>query len=183
MMTAERRRLLFVGGLVVLLVVVLVMRPGNDPPAVPLTTPSNPQGGGAAPPRELPVTDVKLELLEAHAESLAEADRNPFRFAPKAPPPAPPRPRPPGGIREFTPSPVPSGPPPPPPIPLRFIGFAKSGATIVAYFTPMSGGANFEGKVGDVIEGRYKILRIDPESVELTYLDGRGRQTIRASGP
>jgi hypothetical protein len=38
------------------------------------------------------------------------------------------------------------------------------------------------GKEGDVIDGRYRIVRIGVESIELTYLDGRGRQTIRLSG-
>ena len=35
---------------------------------------------------------------------------------------------------------------------------------------------------GDVIEGRYQILKIGVESIELSYLDGRGRQTIRQTG-
>jgi hypothetical protein len=38
------------------------------------------------------------------------------------------------------------------------------------------------GKEGDIIDGRYRIVRIGAESIELTYLDGRGRQTIRLSG-
>jgi len=30
--------------------------------------------------------------------------------------------------------------------------------------------------------GQYRILRISAESIEMAYLDGRGRQTIRLSG-
>jgi hypothetical protein len=38
------------------------------------------------------------------------------------------------------------------------------------------------GKEGDTIEGRYRILRVTESSVEMVYLDGRGRQTLRAGG-
>ena len=37
-------------------------------------------------------------------------------------------------------------------------------------------------KSGDVIEGRYRLLRVGDNSADLIYLDGRGRQTIRLSG-
>jgi len=78
---------------------------------------------------------------------------------------------------------APSGPPPLPPIPLRFIGLvdAPTQAGRVAIF---SDGRNnvFYGKDGDIIEGRYKVLKVSPDAAELSYLDGRGRQTIRLTG-
>jgi hypothetical protein len=40
----------------------------------------------------------------------------------------------------------------------------------------------FYGREGDIIEGRYLLREVGPASVELSYLDGRGRQTIRLSG-
>ena len=40
----------------------------------------------------------------------------------------------------------------------------------------------FYGKEGDIIEGRYKVLKVGPDAAELAYLDGRGRQTIRLTG-
>jgi len=40
----------------------------------------------------------------------------------------------------------------------------------------------WHGSEGDVILGQYKILRIGTESIEMSYIDGRGRQTIRLSG-
>ena len=43
-------------------------------------------------------------------------------------------------------------------------------------------GAPVYGKEGDTVLGQYKILRIGAESIEMAYLDGRGRQTIRLSG-
>jgi hypothetical protein len=40
----------------------------------------------------------------------------------------------------------------------------------------------YQGKEGDIIEGRYRIVRIGAESIEMTHLDGSGRQVIRQSG-
>ena len=40
----------------------------------------------------------------------------------------------------------------------------------------------YYGREGDIIEGRYRIVKIGVESIELEYLDGRGRQTIRQTG-
>ena len=33
-----------------------------------------------------------------------------------------------------------------------------------------------------MIEGRYRIVQIGEESMQIEHLDGRGRQTIRLSG-
>jgi hypothetical protein len=38
------------------------------------------------------------------------------------------------------------------------------------------------GREGDIIEGRYRLLKIGADSVEMTYTDGRGRQVIRLTG-
>ena len=43
-------------------------------------------------------------------------------------------------------------------------------------------GAPMYGKEGDTVLGQYKILRIATDSIEMAYIDGRGRQTIRLSG-
>jgi hypothetical protein len=40
----------------------------------------------------------------------------------------------------------------------------------------------YHGREGEVIEGRYRIVRIGEESIQMEHLDGRGRQTIRLSG-
>jgi hypothetical protein len=40
----------------------------------------------------------------------------------------------------------------------------------------------YYGREGEIIEGRYRILKIGVESIDLAYLDGRGRQTIRQTG-
>ena len=65
---------------------------------------------------------------------------------------------------------------------MRFIGLVETQETArkIAIFS--DGRGIYQGREGDIIEGRYRILRIGVESVEMAYLDGRGRQTIRLSG-
>lgn len=79
---------------------------------------------------------------------------------------------------------APAGPPPLPRIPLKFIGLMTSeqNRTVdrVAVLSDAQG--VYYGREGEIIEGRYRILKIGVESIDLAYLDGRGRQTIRQTG-
>lgn len=182
-MTLASRRNLAIGGAAALLVAVMMAR-GNDPAGSP-AAPVRRGAPKAAETANMPVADVKLELLQQHRPELEEAERNLFRFQPRPAPPAPAEARP----ATAAPKPaapavvVPSGPPPLPPIPLRFIGLvdAPTQAGRVAIF---SDGRNnvFYGKDGDIIEGRYKVLKVSQDAAELSYVDGRGRQTIRLTG-
>ena len=65
---------------------------------------------------------------------------------------------------------------------LKFIGLVDApGQT--ARIAVLSDGRNvFHGREGDIIDGRYRIVRIGAESIEMTYVDGQGRQVIRLSG-
>lgn len=128
------------------------------------------------------VTDIRLELLQRERGALRGPDRNPFRFESRASA-APVRPRPTRVVPVDTTPAGPVPPPPPPPIPLRFIGFLqpKGGAGRVAVLSDGRGNV-FDGREGDIIEGRYRLLRVGIDSADLIYLDGRGRQTIRLSG-
>ena len=122
--------------------------------------------------------DVHLQALESGRPKPQGPERNLFRFKPKAPPPQPVRPvqpAPPG------PPPPPPGPPGPAPITLKFLGFVGSGPDRMAVLSDGIGGP-VAGKEGATILGRYKIVRIGEESIELAYLDGRGRTTIRMTG-
>jgi len=76
----------------------------------------------------------------------------------------------------------PPGPPPPPPIGLRFIGLLETGNAQKIAILSDGRGSPLYGKEGDTLLGQYKILHIGVESIEMAYLDGRGRQTIRLSG-
>lgn len=126
-------------------------------------------------------TDVHLEQLEAARTSPGAVERNLFEFKARPAPPSPATSR--GG-----PSPAPqapSGPPGPPPLPpigLRFIGLLETAKAQKIAILSDGRGSPLYGKEGDTVLGQYMILRIGTESIEMAYLDGRGRQTIRLSG-
>jgi hypothetical protein len=184
--TKARQQAYLLATLVAVLAIVLYLRfrPSGD------TTGAAPQAASEAPPsnqasrgtaaQDMPVTDVRLEALNNEDAPLADSDRNPFRFRPKPAPPAPrvvaPPPR-----ETYVPPPV-TGPPPPPPIPLRYVGLlgAATQPDRVAVLSDARGNP-FYGKEGDIIEGRYRVLRIAADSVDVAYADGRGRQTLRLS--
>lgn len=145
-------------------------------------------GGNGAPVRGavgasgITAPDVNLEALSAARPSPGEHARNLFKFKPKvhvAPPP-------PARALVPTPSlPEPVGPPPPlppPPIALKFIGLLETSGTSKVAILSDGRGLPVHGKEGDAVLGQYKILRINADSIEMSYLDGRGRQTIRLSG-
>ncbi|HEY4931398.1 MAG TPA: hypothetical protein VII23_07485 [Terriglobales bacterium] len=71
----------------------------------------------------------------------------------------------------------PPPPPPPPPIPLKFYGFSgnKSGPK-QAFLS--KGEDIFVVKEGQIIDRRYKILKIGPNSVEVEDVLNSNRQTL-----
>jgi len=181
---APKTQLSLLGALVVVLSVVVWMMYGPktaDAIAAPSKEKSAKRGQVASGPRGA-APDVRLEQLEAERIKPDDGPRNPFRFKPKPPPPPPVQPaqRPVAAA-----APVPSGPPPPappPPITLKFIGkMEPKGQPKIALLSDGQG-HTISGREGDAIEGRYRILRIGVESIEMAYLDGRGRQTIRLGG-
>ena len=190
-MATERARQLILGVLVVglLAVIASLVWPGTS--AAPATA-SNSRGAAASAPARrgqgAPAASappgVHLDALNAERPKPAAVERNLFQFKAKAPPPLPPAP--PRPVQEVASPVVPSGPPPPPPlapITLKFIGIVEATAQ-GDKIAILSDGRNapFYGKEGAIIEGRYRILKIGVESVELAYADGRGRQTIRLTG-
>jgi hypothetical protein len=150
--------------------------PAGAAPANNAQTPAKGQSGG-----------VNLEALEAERPEPADENRNPFRFKTA---PAPPRlATPPQQQTQQTPqqSPLvatgPAQPAPPPRIPLKYIGDVADPRKPGAKIAVLSDGRNvYQGREGDIVEGRYRIVRIGVESVDLAYVDGRGRQTIRQTG-
>jgi hypothetical protein len=174
----SRQLLLLVAVSLVLVVVVLARR--SDTPAGRAPASSNSRRARAADANTTAPADVKLELLKTAPGELEPSTRNPFQFKPKAPPPAPRRTATVAPIVIAPPS-VPQGPPPPPPIALKYIGVLDTAQGRVAVFRD-TGGDIVNGKEGDIIDGRYRLLKIGVESADLAYVDGRGRQTIRLSG-
>lgn len=78
------------------------------------------------------------------------------------------------------PPPPPPGPPPPPPINLKFFGFASHAGEPKRIF--LAQGDNvFIGAEGDIVNRRYRIVRINPTSVEIEDVLNNNRQTIPLS--
>ncbi len=181
-METERRRQLLLAALVVVLAVLAYrMWPAPSAPAVPA---SNERGSVRTARTTAPAPstiDVHLQALSAERAKPVSAERDLFRFKPKAAPPPPPRLTQPPPV-----APVPTGPPPPPPlppIPYKFVGLVEVPGQSKRIAVLSDGrSAPVFGREGDIIEGRYRIVQIGAESIEMEYLDGRGRQRIRLSG-
>jgi hypothetical protein len=187
-MLRERRRLLFGLALVLLMGVAAWSYMGSGSAG----SAGAPAGAGVArrpaqaaaaeplPPAE----EVRLASLQSQRDEPNGATRNPFKFEQRSAAST----RPSDETPSFTPavqapSAAPSGPPPPPPIPLKFIGVVEKGEGLKwAVLSVGDGRGPLHGKEGDIIDGRYRILKIGTESIDMAYLDGRGRQTIRLTG-
>jgi hypothetical protein len=122
--------------------------------------------------------DVRLTALKAVKAMPAAKGRNLFRELPKAPPPPPPR------VVTQAPPPDPNAPqlppPPPPPITLKLVAIVQgSGKPVVAL---TDGRDMFYGREGDVIEGRYRIVKVNVESIDIAYVDGRGQRRLSLVG-
>lgn len=177
-----RSWLLVLLGVVVAAYLVTQMLSGSRT-ATPVTTAKPRQPGGAqqqAPvdPAEL---DVHIEALKQPPSEPAEAARNPFRFQPKPPPPPPPAP--PVSQRQpmYVPPPTPQ-PTGPPPIgnQIKFIGIVDTGKGRIGAFSDCR--YTFSGREGEIIEGRFRVVRIGVESAILEYADGQGRTTLPLNG-
>lgn len=160
------------------------------PAATPQAPPSNQSKAARAQQqaaRTAGTLDVRLDALKQPPPQPTNAERNPFRFQPKAPPPSPLQGRS-GGAGSVPQGrvgpPPPPSPPPIPPIPLKFIGTVEGrGPGKIAIFVGADGkGAPVYGREGQLVLGQYRIVKIGIESVVMEYADGRGRQTIPLRG-
>jgi len=147
----------------------------------PDATPARPKP--AAGPGLIPA--VGLASLDRAQPEPTDSGRDPFRFgsAPAAVPGGGSMGRGFGGAAPAQPAvpAPPQEPAGPPPIPLRFIGIARQGEGRM-YAVLRDERGIYYGAEGDVVEGRYRILRVSTDTVELSYVDGRGRVTIPMSG-
>lgn len=128
------------------------------------------------PAQVLPSLDPRLRLnllRESEETTYAGTGRN--IFAMRQPeiekPKAPPFTRP-----QITPA-VAQLPPPPPPIPLKFFGFASQPGQPKRVFLAQ-GDDVFVAAQGDIVNRRYKVVRINPASVEIQDVLSNNRQTI-----
>jgi hypothetical protein len=188
---AQQRRQFITLGLVILIGVVLYFwypwaPPAQGPPgptaevrgAASNTPAAAP--GGAAPSDGLP-EPLKLSELQAVNEETQGA-RDPFGFGvPPKPPPPPPAPV----VIRPTPTPEPPkpvGPPPRPPIPVKFLGVAEDPSRPGKLVSLSLNGAVVVAREGDVVDGKYRLVKVGLESIVMAYLDGQGQTTIRLGG-
>jgi hypothetical protein len=184
-----RRQLLLLAALVIVLIVAFVWGFGGGggdetvPPTDRARAAAAPARGNRAPAgTPTVVAPIALDALRATPPDPIASGRNPFRFQQRS---APTEDRGAGGPVREGPAPVvqaPAPPPGPPPIPLRFIGIVDETRRHLKLAVLSDGHNVFYGREGDIIEGRYRIVRIGLESIEMTHVDGRGQQTIRLSG-
>jgi hypothetical protein len=180
-MAADRRRL-WSAGLALLVLAVGAWWQTRPAPPAGVAGAGRPRAARtAAQPAAEPVKPLRLDALTADRGEPSGTARNPFRFQPKVVPPPPPVAQPPEDVTRPVMPPVPAGPPPPPPIPLKFIALIER-ANGVKWAVLSDGKVTMYGRDGDTIDGRYRIVKIGAESVEVTHLDGRGRQVIRLTG-
>jgi hypothetical protein len=78
--------------------------------------------------------------------------------------------------RTTGPAPI-AGPPPPPPIDLKFYGFAKEQNGHKLVFL-MHGEDVFIAGPGDIVDGRYKVIQINDNSVVIEDLAYTNQQTL-----
>lgn len=181
-----RPLLLILLGLAVLALVVVKLMPSGS--ATP-TRPASNQPGPAATtgqtaalnPKDL---DVRVEDLQTDRPPPSGDSRNPFGFQPKAAPPPPDMPPPVMTAPPVTNVPpvdtTPRGDPPPPPIPLKYLGIVEGQGRKLAALSDCK--FTYTGEEGEIVDGRYRLVKIQTESVIMEYVDGRGRTTIRQSG-
>lgn len=186
---SSKGRLFLLAALVaVLVVLVATIWPAGtaDTTGSGVNRPRDPQVAPEADPAVPPA--VGLDKL--HVQRAAPASRRDlFRFGADTPVPAEEageserapeagRPAPGGAGQQDEPPAVPAGPPPPAPIPLRYVGYAETpGSGKVAALS--DGRFMYHGRVGDVIEGRWRVVEIGVESLVIERVDGTGRQTLR----
>ncbi len=194
----ENRTTTIVAAVLMVIAVFLLVRMwvgGGPPAAAANTTAAQPIAPPPAPvrarrtrgsrgvARSAPVVNtldprLRLDLLKLSEDTeysgsgrnifIAQAEipkpvENPVKEASKTPPPP----------QVYT-------PPPPPPINLKFVGFARETGEPTKVF--LAQGDNiFVAKEGEIVNRRYKVTRINANSVEIEDLLSNNRQTIPLS--
>ncbi len=163
---------------------------GCQAPASPPAQPGQPAGPVTGAPGPGSVQPLRLdEVVPAHPGPV-ETGRNPFRFGSRLPvtPPGPGPVTPPGpGPVDPDPESLAGGPSPDTltlseGVQLKFIGIVEAPDSVGMVAVLSDGRSVYHGRQDDIIEGRYRIVRIGVESIEIEVLDGGRRRTLRLSG-
>ena len=132
---------------------------------------------GKSRPPAAPSLDPRLRLdLLKSSEDVSYAGTGRNIFMAQAEPPIP-KPIAPARIEQQGKQ-APSGPPAPPPINLKFFGFANKPGEPKRVFLAKGDDVFIAGE-GDIVDRRYKVVRIGPNSIELQdVLNPNNRQSI-----
>jgi hypothetical protein len=153
--------------------------PGTEIPAGPGTDKGQLGGKKPVSSRSLDPT-LRFDLLKSSEDTKYEgAGRDVFRVFVEPPP------RPVAPVITNQQAQASSGPPPtppPPPIDLKFYGFAISKPGESKRIFLSQGEDVFIAKEGDIVDRRYKVVRISPNSVEILDVLSNNRQSIPLSG-
>jgi hypothetical protein len=118
---------------------------------------------------------LRLDLLKSSEDvEYKGAGRDIFSGEPEVipQPVVPPR-------KDINPQPVVNqGPPPPPPINLKFYGYATRGTGTRKSIFLSQGDTVFTAREGDIIAGRYRVVKINATSVEIQDVLSNNTQTI-----
>ncbi len=154
--------------------------PGNGtgtptPLSAALSAPAKNKNGKIATPRSLDPT-LRYDWLHASEDTQYEGHgRNIFEDQAEIPTPVAPAVTPEEEEARLHPP-----PPPPPPINLKFFGFANTPGSPKKIFLSQGEDVFIAGE-GEIVDRRYKIIRISPSSVEIEDVLNSNRQSIPLS--
>jgi hypothetical protein len=186
--TENRNKTMIAIGLMVVALVFVVVRLIPDSPAAakspaPVVTPppgtrrivtvrsAHGKKSGPSPEERSLDPTLRYDWLKASEDTKYEgAGRNIFRAEVEIPKPIAP-------VHVSAAPVVPQGPPPPPPINLKFFGFANKPGEPKRVFLSQGEDVFIAGE-GDIVDRRYRILRITPVSVEVEDVLNNNRQSI-----
>jgi len=177
---AEEKKKVFAMGALLAIAVLLLLRAfffsGAPASAVAASANASLQNGAGGRGKPTPPLDptLRTDLLKNSEEALYKGSgRNIFEEQAAPPIPAVTHKV---IVEDNTPKPPPP-PPPPPLIPLKFYGFASKPGQAKAIFLA-NGDDIFIGHEGEIVNRRYKIIRIHPTQVEIEDVLTNNRQSI-----
>ena len=132
----------------------------------------NPRGGTAERPTQSLDFPLSSDLLWSSEDMKSEGAEKKISAVSVEPPKAPAVP-----ARPVAPRPQPASVPAPPPLPLKYFGYGVPLGGAQRIFL-MNGDDLFIAKEGDIVEGRYKVVRISPSAVEILDVLSNQQQSL-----
>lgn len=152
-----------------------VSGPGGGTPAA-----QSPLGAGETLNRD--DLDVRLESVAAARPAVESGSRNPFEFGLPELPVEVEEPSE-TAAPEWVPAVSGGFPSGQPVVRLEFIGLVEAPDSVGLIAVLTDGEAVFHGREGDTVEGRYRLDRIEPTTIEVVALSDDSRHVLRLAEP